>query len=347
MKSNTAIGAESVLPRGVRRLALRASDEVVTRVEAVTANAARACACIAWQWFSTHGGVPCRHQCRFVPTSTCYGTMLDQAEPWLSGPKFFPITWAEAQAQPAESPLTEPELQHTGSSGSPQGSSFDHPLAVGGSLVVGRSGALRSARCNALSAEAVSWGPGTEVVARRFGVDHSFAALEPTNPREQPAGVSLSPCRTRVFPSLGHGQVVPSPGPHTQPSACQEGTPAPDAYTISLHAALSTSPRDKRQAARGGSGQPRGPTRAGLWASTRRQRTANKEWSTRRSNSLFWRSWQPETCSPTKRQKVVAPTPRDKTVHPEPVCAGDGLSTAPPSGTFPLADNSFHIKLQG
>ena len=38
MKSNTAIGAESVLPRGVRRLALRASDEVVTRVEAVTAN---------------------------------------------------------------------------------------------------------------------------------------------------------------------------------------------------------------------------------------------------------------------------------------------------------------------
>ena len=142
------------------------------------------------------------------PTSTCYGTMLDQAEPWLSGPKFFPITWAEAQAQPAESPLT------------------------GGSLVAGRSGALRSARCNALSAEAVSWGPGTEVVARRFGVDHSFAALEPTNPREQPAGFSLSPCRTRVFPSLGHGQVVPFPGPHTQPSACQEGTPAcpPDGW---------------------------------------------------------------------------------------------------------------------
>ena len=125
------------------------------------------------------------------PTSTCYGTMPDQAEPWLSGPKFFPITWAEAQAPPAESPLTEPELQHTGSSGSPQGSSFDHPLAVGGTLVVGRSGALRSARRNGLSAEAVSWGPGTEVVARRFGVDHSFAALEPTNPREQPAGVSL------------------------------------------------------------------------------------------------------------------------------------------------------------
>ena len=115
------------------------------------------------------------------------------------------------------------------------------------------------------------------------------------------------------------------------PPACQEGTPAPDAYTISLHAALSTSPRDKRQAARGGSGQPRGPTRAGLWASTRRQRTANKEWSTRRSNSRFWRSWQPETCSPTKRQEVVAPTPRDKSVHPEPVCAGDGLDTAPTS----------------
>ena len=257
--------------------------------------------------------------------------MLDQAGPWLSGPKFFPITWAEAQAQPAESPLTEPELQHTGSSGSPQGSSFDHPLAVGGSLVVGRPGALRSARCNALSAEAVSWGPSTEVAARRFGVDHSFVALEPTNPWEQPAGVSLSPCRTRVFPSLGHGQVVPSPGPHTQPSACQEGAPVPDAYTISLHAALSTSHRDKRQAARGGSGQPRGPTRAGLWASTRRQRTANKEWSTRRSNSLFWRFWQPETCSPTKRQEVVAPTPRVKTVHPEPVCAGDGPDTAPPS----------------
>ena len=53
------------------------------------------------------------------PTSTCYGTMLDQAGPWLSGPKFFPITWAEAQAQPTESPLAEPELQHTGSHRAP------------------------------------------------------------------------------------------------------------------------------------------------------------------------------------------------------------------------------------
>ena len=133
------------------------------------------------------------------PTSTCYGTMLDQAGPWLSGPKFFPITWAEAQAQPTESPLAEPELQHTGSSGSPQGSSFDHPLAVGSSLAVGRPGAPRSARCNALSAEAVSWGPSTEVVARRFGVDHPFAALEPTTPWELPAGASL-PVQDESFP---------------------------------------------------------------------------------------------------------------------------------------------------
>ena len=116
------------------------------------------------------------------PTSTCYGTMLDQAGPWLSGPKFFPVTWAEEQAPRAESPHAEPELQHIGSSGSPQGSSFDHPLAVGGSLAVGRPGALRSARFNALSAEAVSWSPSTEVSARRFGVDHSFVAPEPTNP---------------------------------------------------------------------------------------------------------------------------------------------------------------------
>ena len=257
--------------------------------------------------------------------------MLDQAGPWLSGPKFFPVTWAEEQAPRAESPLAEPELQHTGSSGSPQGSSFDHPLAVGGSLAVGRPGALRSARFNSLSAEAVSWSPSIEVSARRFGVDPSLVAPEPTNHLELSTCASLSSSRSRVSPSLGQGNVVPSPCSHTQPSACQEGAPLPDVYAISLHTALSASHGDKRQAARDGSGQPRGPTRAGLWASTCRQRTANKEWSTRRSNSLFWRFWRPETCSPTKRLEVVAPTPRGKIVQPEPVRAWECPDTAPPS----------------
>ena len=33
-------------------------------------------------------------------TSTCSGNPLSQAEPWLTGPRFFPTMWAESQASP-------------------------------------------------------------------------------------------------------------------------------------------------------------------------------------------------------------------------------------------------------
>ena len=39
------------------------------------------------------------------PTSTCYGNPFSHAEPWLTGPRFFPTTWDDLQALPVP-PLT-------------------------------------------------------------------------------------------------------------------------------------------------------------------------------------------------------------------------------------------------
>ena len=57
------------------------------------------------------------------PTPTCSGNPTFLAAPRLTGPKFFPTTWAESP-EPLVSPFTEPVEQRAFSPCPPQSSSF-------------------------------------------------------------------------------------------------------------------------------------------------------------------------------------------------------------------------------
>ena len=116
----------------------------------------------------------------------------------------------------------------------------------------------------------------------------------------------------------GSACVASTPSPRTPPQANQDVNPWPRGFPVSLHAALPAGQRPNPPEARGGRGRPRGLARARLWASTRKQRMAAKERSTRRSNAFFWSCCRPASRHSTTRHEVVVPTPQDPTVQPEP-----------------------------
>ena len=98
-------------------------------------------------------------------------------------------------------------------------------------------------------------------------------------------------------------------GPRTPFRTGEHVNPGPRGIPVSLRDALPAGQWPHRPAAGEGARRPCGLTRACLWASTRKQRIAAKERSTRRSNALFWKFWRPAAQHSTQQHEVVVPTP--------------------------------------
>ena len=79
--------------------------------------------------------------------------------------------------------------------------------------------------------------------------------------------------------------------------------PTPHQPSWQRHKELAGKPAPTRR------GRRRKPQREFLWASTRRRRAAHRAWKQHASNSLFWRSWQPEGSVLQGRPEDVDSTP--------------------------------------
>ena len=198
------------------------------------------------------------------PTPTCSGNPTFQAAPRLTGPKFFPATWA-VSPEPLVSLQTEPVEQ--------QRSSFDQHLAT-----------------------------------EDFQNSDTSGMLNPLSP----GGVGAAS----------------TSGPRTPFRTGEHVNPGPRGIPVSLHDALPAGQWPHRPAAGEGARRPCGLTRACLWASTRKQRIAAKERSTRRSNALFWKFWRPAAQHSTQQHEVLVPTPHGASAQPEPGCEQECRETA-------------------